>query len=66
VELCEGRRAVIRVPRKAVTETASAILAHLPMEDIAIEDIPIEEVIAEVFRLERRTRAREAEAVTSR
>jgi ABC-2 type transport system ATP-binding protein len=64
VELCEGRRAVIRVPRKAVTETATAILARLPMEDIAIEDIPIEEVIAEVFRLERRARACEAEAAT--
>jgi ABC-2 type transport system ATP-binding protein len=65
VELCEGQRAVLRVPRKAVTETASAILACLPMEDIAIEDVPIEEVIAEVFRPERRTRAREAEAATS-
>jgi ABC-2 type transport system ATP-binding protein len=66
VELCEGRRAVVRVPRKAVTETASAILASLPMEDIAIEDIPIEEVIAEVFRPERPARSREPEPVASR
>ena len=50
VESCEGLQAVIRVDRKAVTETAAAILAALPVEDIAIEDMPVEEVIAEVFR----------------
>jgi ABC-2 type transport system ATP-binding protein len=56
VELCEGRRAVIRVSRKAVTETAAAILASLPVEDVAIEDIPIEEVIAATFNRDRETR----------
>ncbi|HWA46166.1 MAG TPA: ATP-binding cassette domain-containing protein [Hypericibacter adhaerens] len=66
VELCDGLRASLRVPRKAVTETASAILAHLPVEDIAIEDIPIEEVIAEVFRAERRVKVQAAEGATPR
>ncbi len=50
IESCTGSQAVIRVDRGAVTQTAAAILASLPVEDIAIEDMPVEEVIAEVFR----------------
>ena len=50
IELCDGRKAVLRVARRSVTEIAGAILDQLPVEDIAIEDIPIEEVIGEVFR----------------
>jgi ABC-2 type transport system ATP-binding protein len=47
-------QAVLRVERKAVAGVAAAILANLPVEDIAIEDMPVEEVIAEVFRPRRR------------
>jgi ABC-2 type transport system ATP-binding protein len=42
-------KARIRVPRSQVTQTLSAILAGHVIEDIGVEDPPLEQVIAEVF-----------------
>jgi ABC-2 type transport system ATP-binding protein len=45
----EPPRVKLRVQRSVVTEALGAILAAHPVEDISVEDPPLEEVIAEVF-----------------
>lgn len=49
VEATDGLTASIRVPRHQTKEAAARMLAELPVEDIAIEEPPIEEVIRQVF-----------------
>ena len=39
----------IRVARDVVPEVLAAILANHPIEDVSVEDPPLEEVIAEMF-----------------
>ncbi|MCW5940647.1 MAG: ATP-binding cassette domain-containing protein [Fimbriimonadaceae bacterium] len=50
VETIEGTTAVVEVPKEAVPSTTAAVLAALPVVDIAIDDIAIEEVIRQLFR----------------
>lgn len=40
----------IRVPRAEVPKTLSRFLAEHPIEDVAVEDPPLEDMIAELFR----------------
>jgi ABC-2 type transport system ATP-binding protein len=42
-------RVKLRIARKDVTEVLAAILAQHAIEDVAVEDPPLEEVIAKVF-----------------
>jgi ABC-2 type transport system ATP-binding protein len=42
-------KAKLRVERKAITEVLAAVLASQMIEDVSVEDPPLEEVIAEVF-----------------
>jgi len=49
VEEATCDRATLRVPRAESAKRASALLAALPVADIAIEDVDIEEVIRQVF-----------------
>jgi ABC-2 type transport system ATP-binding protein len=49
VEAIEGLTASLRIPRHKTKETAAQLLSELPVEDIAIEEPPIEEVIRQVF-----------------
>ena len=41
----------LRVPRRAVPDVLSGILARHTIEDVSVEDPPLEEVIAEMFSL---------------
>src|SRR5262245_25593385 len=41
--------AKLRVDRKVITDVLSAVLAEHAVEDVSVEDPPLEEVIAEVF-----------------
>ena len=41
----------LRVERRAVPETLGVILANFTVEDVSVEDPPLEEVIAEMFSL---------------
>ena len=41
----------LRVARRAVPEVLAAILAQHAIEDVSVEDPPLEEVIAEMFSL---------------
>jgi ABC-2 type transport system ATP-binding protein len=45
----EPPRAKLRVERSHVTEVLSAILAQNAIEDVSVEDPPLEEIIAKVF-----------------
>jgi ABC-2 type transport system ATP-binding protein len=45
----EPPRAKLRVERSRVTEVLSAILAQHAIEDVSVEDPPLEEIIAKVF-----------------
>ncbi len=48
--LIEPPRAKLRVERSKVTEVLSCILARHAIEDISVEDPPLEEIIAKVFK----------------
>jgi ABC-2 type transport system ATP-binding protein len=48
VELQEPR-VRLRVERNVITDVLSAVLADHPIEDVSVEDPPLEEVIAQVF-----------------
>jgi viologen exporter family transport system ATP-binding protein len=42
-------KAKLRVERRVITEVLAAVLASQTIEDVSVEDPPLEEVIAEVF-----------------
>jgi ABC-2 type transport system ATP-binding protein len=46
----EPPRAKLRVCRTVVSEVLSALLAQHPVEDVSVEDPPLESIIAKVFR----------------
>ena len=47
---CDDLQAELRVNRSAVTQVAAQLLNDLPVADIAIEEVPIEEVVGQMFR----------------
>jgi ABC-2 type transport system ATP-binding protein len=49
VGACDGLQAELRVPRDFVTDVANRLLSELPVADIGIEDVPIEDVIGRLF-----------------
>jgi len=50
VLVAEPPRLKLRVDRSVVSQVLSSILADHPVVDVSVEDPPLEEVIAEVFR----------------
>lgn len=50
VGACDGLEAELRVPRESVTDVSGRLLGEFPVDDIGIEDMPIEEVIGRMFR----------------
>ncbi len=57
----KGQRVEFLVPRGKTSETASRILAELPVADVTIEDPPIEDVITRVFEQAASARAERGE-----
>ena len=45
----EERKVALRVPKDAAAAVTSRLLAELPVQDLTIEDPPIEDVIARLF-----------------
>lgn len=43
-------RLKLRIPRSAVAQTLTALLSRYEIEDVSVQDRPLEEVIAEVFQ----------------
>jgi ABC-2 type transport system ATP-binding protein len=50
VRMIEGLTAELLAPRGNVAEIAARILNDVPVADIAIEDMPIEEVLGQLFQ----------------
>ncbi len=46
----DGATANLKVPREKAPQIAAQMLAALPLTDFSVEDPPIEEVVAEVFK----------------
>jgi ABC-2 type transport system ATP-binding protein len=42
-------RAKLRVDRSQISQVLSSVLANHTLEDVSVEDPPLEEVIAQVF-----------------
>ncbi len=49
VDDCNGLRAVIRVPRESATRAAAQILGSVEVEDVTIEEPPVEAIVSELF-----------------
>ena len=45
----EEPRARLKVPRQSVANVLAAILDQCPVEDVSVEDPPLEDVIAQMF-----------------
>ena len=45
----EGLEVELGVPRADVARVAAAALARLPVVDVAIEDVPVDEIVADLF-----------------
>jgi ABC-type uncharacterized transport system ATPase subunit len=50
VRSIDGLTAELLAPRGSVAEIAARILNDVPVADIAIEDMPIEEVLGRLFQ----------------
>ncbi len=48
-EAFDGLSATLEVPRSETTRVAAAVLTHLPVADISIEEMEAEEIIREIF-----------------
>jgi ABC-2 type transport system ATP-binding protein len=46
---CNGLKATIRVPRGSATRAAAQLLASMAIDDVTIEEPPIEELVSELF-----------------
>ncbi|MCS7055719.1 MAG: ATP-binding cassette domain-containing protein, partial [Thermoflexales bacterium] len=49
VAACDGRSAVLHVPRDRAAEVAARLLAEIEVDDINFEDPPVEDIIRQVF-----------------
>lgn len=49
----QAPRAKLRVPKQKVAEVLAAVLAAYPIDDVGVQERPLEEVIAEVFQAPR-------------
>jgi ABC-2 type transport system ATP-binding protein len=45
----DGAVVTLRVPRERTAEVATRLLAELPVDDVGIEDPPVEDVLRTVF-----------------
>jgi len=61
IEIVEPK-AKLRVDRSSIAEVLSSVLANHSIEDISVEDPPLEEVIAEMFTLTAKQQAKEKAA----
>lgn len=49
VTALEGEVATLRVPKKEVAARTAALLSKLPVADILVEEIPVEDVVRKIF-----------------
>jgi ABC-2 type transport system ATP-binding protein len=56
IESLDGVKATLRVPRGQATETAARLLSHVKLDDVLIEEPPVEDIIRQVFAKSKATR----------
>jgi ABC-2 type transport system ATP-binding protein len=56
IESIEGVKATLRVPRGQATEVASHLLSNIKVDDVLIEEPPVEDIIRQVFAESRAAR----------
>jgi len=49
VESLDGVKATLRVPRGYATEVAARLLSNIKLDDVLIEEPPVEDIIRQVF-----------------
>lgn len=49
VRHCNGVKAVLRVPRKEAAEAAARLLTTLDLDDVTIEEPPVDEIVSQLF-----------------
>ena len=49
IEAIDGVKATLRVPRGQATETAARLLSSIKVDDVLIEEPPVEDIIRQVF-----------------
>ncbi|MBK9052765.1 MAG: ATP-binding cassette domain-containing protein [Chloroflexi bacterium] len=66
VEKLEGIKATLRVERGRASEIASRLLTHIKLDDVLIEEPPVEDIIRQVFADSKATRESEKKLETER
>ena len=61
IESLDGVKATLRVPRGQATDVAARLLSNVQLDDVLIEELPVEDIIRQVFAESKA--AREAENV---
>jgi ABC-2 type transport system ATP-binding protein len=56
IESIEGVKATLRVPRGQATEVAAHLLSNIKVDDVLIEEPPVEDIIRQVFAESRAAR----------
>ena len=65
VRRCDGLQAELLAPRRDLTRVAARLLSELPVADISIEEVPIEEVIGHLFNEARDTEIQNGKAIAT-
>jgi ABC-2 type transport system ATP-binding protein len=58
---CRGPQVIMRIDRHRIAEVLPAILGSAGVRDVSVEDVPLEEIVAELFRSDARDAATAAE-----
>ena len=54
---CRGPQAVLRIDRSRIADVLPRILGSAGVRDVSVEDVPLEEIVAELFRSDARAAA---------
>jgi ABC-2 type transport system ATP-binding protein len=49
IEASDGVKAILRVPRDQATDVAARLLTTIKLDDVLIEEPPVEDIIRQVF-----------------
>ncbi len=66
IESLEGVKATLRVPRGHASEVAAHLLSNIKVDDVLIEEPPVEDIIRQVFAESRAAREADRAAETAR
>jgi ABC-2 type transport system ATP-binding protein len=56
---CRGPQVILRIDRSRIADALPALLRGEGVRDVSVEDVPLEEIVADLFRQGREARAEE-------